>query len=110
MKIKKLIEKVTEALHGAKKGGRRPRPIVFDSITDLSQALIRAKDAHAEFERGLGAKDSNWPSWYAVYMAMEQGFPEESASKPASSSPVAPANFPVSRRWIDEILGRSRLL
>jgi len=66
MKIKELIEKVTEALHGALKRGRPPRSIVFDSITDLSQALRRARDAHSEFERSLGAKDYNWPLWYAL--------------------------------------------
>jgi hypothetical protein len=84
MKIKELIEKVTEALHGAIKVGRRPRSIVFDSITDLSQALLRAKDAHSEFDRGSGAKDYNWPLWYAAYMAMEQGLAEKSTSKLAS--------------------------
>jgi hypothetical protein len=46
------IEKVTEASHRGIKGRRLPRSIVFDSITDVSQALLRAKDAHAEFERG----------------------------------------------------------
>jgi len=66
MKMKELIEKVTEALHGALKRGRPPRSIVFDSITDLSQALRRARDAHSEFERSLGAKDYNWPLWYAL--------------------------------------------
>jgi len=72
MKIKELIENVAEALHGAIKGGPLPRPIVFYSITDLSEALLRAKDAHSEFERGLGAKDDNWPLWYAAYIAREQ--------------------------------------
>jgi len=72
VKMKELIENVAEALHGAIKGGRPPRPIVFDSMTDLSEALLRAKDAHSEFERGLGAKDDNWPLWYAAYMAREQ--------------------------------------
>ena len=71
MKIKELIEIVTESVHGAIKGGRVPRAIVFDSITDLSQALLRAKEAHSEFERGLGAKDYNWPLWYAAYIARE---------------------------------------
>ena len=78
MKIKELIEKFTEALQGAIKGGHLPRSMVFDSITDLSQALLRAKDAHSEFERGLGAKDYNWPMWYAAYIAMEQGLAEKS--------------------------------
>jgi len=86
MKIKELIEIVTESVHGAIKGGRVPRAIVFDSITDLSQALLRAKEAHSEFERGLGAKDYNWPLWYAAYIAREQGLAEKSASKLASSA------------------------
>jgi hypothetical protein len=93
MKIKELIGKVTEALHGAIKGGHLPRSIVFDSITDLSQALLRAKDAHSEFERSLGAKDYNWPLWYAAYIAMEQGLAEKSASKlPSSAIAVSPGS------------------
>ena len=79
MKIKELIEKVAEALHGAINRRRLPRPIAFDSVADLSQALVRAKDAHSEFERRLGAKDYNWPLWYAAYIAMEQGLEEKSA-------------------------------
>jgi hypothetical protein len=86
MKINELIEKLTEALRGAIKGGRLPRSIVFDSIADLSQALLRAKAAHSDFERGLGAKDDNWPLWYAAYIAMEQGLVETSASKLTSSA------------------------
>jgi len=86
MKIKELIEIVTESVHGAIKGGRVPRAIVFDSIADLSQALLRAKEAHSEFERGLGAKDCNWTLWYAAYIAREQGLEEKSASKLASSA------------------------
>lgn len=86
MKIKVLIEKATQALHGAIRGERRPRPIIFDSIKDLSDALIRAKEAHSEFERSSGAKDYNWPLWYAAYIAMEQGLAEKSASKLAGSA------------------------
>ena len=89
MKIKELIKKVTEALHRAIKGGRPPRLIVFDSITDLSQALLRAKDAHSEFERGLDAKDYNWPLWYAAYIAMEQGL----AKSPRPNSPAQQSKF-----------------
>jgi len=77
MKIQELIVKLTQALHGAIKGGRLPRPIVFDSATELSQALLRAKDAHSQYERCLGAKDDNWPLWYAAYLAMEQGLEEK---------------------------------
>lgn len=85
-RIKELIENVAEALRGAIKRGRLPRFIVFDSIKDLSEALIRAKEAHSEFERGSGIKDYNWPLWYAAFIAMEQGLAEKSASKLASSA------------------------
>jgi len=86
MKIKELIEEATKAVRAAVRGERRPRPIIFDSIKDLSNALIRAKEAHSEFERGSGAKDYNWPLWYAAYIAMEQGVAEKSVSKLASSA------------------------
>ena len=86
MKIKELIKQATEVLHSAIKGQRRPRAIVFDSIKDLSDALIRAKEAHSEFEHGSGAKDYNWPLWYAAYIAMEQKSAEKSASKLAGSA------------------------
>ena len=86
MKIKELIEEATKALRAAIRGEHRPRPIIFDSIKDLSNALIRAKEAHSEFERGSGVKDYNWPLWYAAYIAMEQGVAEKSASKLAGSA------------------------
>lgn len=93
MKIKELIGKVTEAWHGAMKGGRLPRSIVFDSTVDLSQALLRAKDAHSDFERALGATDYNWPLWYASYMAKEQGLAEKSLSTHAApASEVSPGS------------------
>lgn len=84
--MKEIIEKVSEVLHRAINGGSLPRSIAFGSIAELSQALLRAKDAHTEFERGLGAKDDNWPLWYAAYMAIEQGLTQKSASELASSA------------------------
>jgi hypothetical protein len=81
MKIKEPIEKAAQALRGAIVRERRLRPIIFDSIKDLSDALIRAKEAHSQFERGSGAEDYNWPLWYAAYIATEQGVAEKSTSK-----------------------------
>lgn len=49
------------------------RPIKFQSIAELADALNRAKEAHGQFERGLGHADTNWPLWYAGFLAMEQG-------------------------------------
>jgi hypothetical protein len=86
MKIKVMIEKAAQALHGVIRGERRLRPIVFDSIKDLSDALIRAKEAHSEFERASGAEDYNWPSWYAAYIATEQGVADKSTSTLASTA------------------------
>jgi len=85
MRIKELIETATKALRSGTKSECRHRSIVFDSITDLSDALHRAREAHSEFERGLGAPDYNWPLWYAAYIAIEQGLVEKSASKLAGS-------------------------
>jgi len=86
MKIKVLIEKAAQALHAVIRGERRLRPIVFDSIKDLSDALIRAKEAHSEFERASGAEDHNWPLWYAAYIATEQGVADKSTSTLASTA------------------------
>jgi hypothetical protein len=34
--------------------------------------MRRAEAAHGEHEKRLGARDENWPAWYAEYMAREQ--------------------------------------
>jgi catechol 2,3-dioxygenase-like lactoylglutathione lyase family enzyme len=45
----------------------------FASAPDLAGALRRAEAAHGEHERRLGgARDENWPDWYADYMVAEQ--------------------------------------
>ena len=44
-----------------------------------------------------GAKDHNWPLWYAAYIATEQGVADKSASKLASTAIEAspgPENAP----------------
>ena len=38
------------------------------SQEELSQLLREAERAHGEYERGLGAHDEDWPSWYAGWM------------------------------------------
>jgi hypothetical protein len=32
---------------------------------ELAEALREAEAAHAEYERGLGRRDEDWPVWYA---------------------------------------------
>ena len=44
----------------------------FASAGDLAGALRRAEAAHGEHEERIGAADSNWPDWYAVYMVRER--------------------------------------
>ncbi len=44
----------------------------FASANDLASAMRRASVAHGEHEKRIGAADSNWPDWYAEYMAAEQ--------------------------------------
>jgi hypothetical protein len=35
---------------------------------DLASLLREAEGAHAEFERELGSRDEDWPTWYAGYI------------------------------------------
>ncbi|HKR25581.1 MAG TPA: VOC family protein [Allosphingosinicella sp.] len=45
----------------------------YASVRDLAEAMRRAEAAHGEHERRMGgARDENWPAWYAEYMVAEQ--------------------------------------
>ena len=45
----------------------------YASVRDLADAMRRAEAAHGEHERRMGgARDENWPAWYAQYMVAEQ--------------------------------------
>ena len=44
----------------------------FTSSTELASALRRAAAAHGEHEKRTGQNDSDWPVWYAEYIAREQ--------------------------------------
>ncbi len=46
--------------------------MAFASSVDLTSALRRAAAAHDEHKRRTGKADTNWPEWYATYMAAEQ--------------------------------------
>ena len=35
---------------------------------ELARLLREAEQAHAEYERGLGHRDEDWPSWYAGWI------------------------------------------
>ncbi len=38
------------------------------SRDELAELLRDAQRAHGEYERELGERDEDWPSWYAQYM------------------------------------------
>jgi len=44
----------------------------FASASDLANAMRRAEAAHGEHEKRIGARDANWPDWYASYMVAEE--------------------------------------
>jgi catechol 2,3-dioxygenase-like lactoylglutathione lyase family enzyme len=62
-----LLQEVTKRLPGRVAGDT-----TFTSVQDLAQALTRAAEAHGQYEKRTGQADTNWPSWYAEYMAREQ--------------------------------------
>ena len=35
---------------------------------ELAELLRDAERAHGEYERELGARDKDWPAWYAGYI------------------------------------------
>ena len=44
----------------------------YASLNDLANAMRRAETAHGEYEKKLGQRHADWPSWYAAYMIAEQ--------------------------------------
>jgi catechol 2,3-dioxygenase-like lactoylglutathione lyase family enzyme len=71
-----LVQEVTKRLPGRMK----PDETGYASAADLESALRRAEAAHREHEKRNGrshlfhrsGQDTNWPAWYAGYMAAEQ--------------------------------------
>jgi catechol 2,3-dioxygenase-like lactoylglutathione lyase family enzyme len=66
---------VQEVTHRAP-GRIDPAATTFASANDLASAIRRASAAHDEHEKREGQhdgqRDSNWPDWYAAYIAAEQ--------------------------------------
>jgi catechol 2,3-dioxygenase-like lactoylglutathione lyase family enzyme len=63
-----LLQEVTARLPG-----RADADVTtFTSSTELAGALRRAEAAHGEYEKRIGKRDADWPSWYAEYMIREQ--------------------------------------
>ena len=63
-----LFQEVTTRLPGR----IDPAATTFASASDLASALRRAAAAHGEHEKRTGARDENWPDWYAEYLVREQ--------------------------------------
>jgi hypothetical protein len=38
------------------------------TTADLADLLREAERAHGEYEKTLGQRDEDWPSWYADYI------------------------------------------
>lgn len=38
------------------------------TVEELADLLRQAENAHADYERSLGHKDDDWPTWYAKYV------------------------------------------
>jgi catechol 2,3-dioxygenase-like lactoylglutathione lyase family enzyme len=71
-----LVQEVTTRAPGRTNAGETS----YVSSADLEAALRRAEAAHREHEKHNGGshlfhrsdRDTNWPAWYASYMAAEQ--------------------------------------
>jgi catechol 2,3-dioxygenase-like lactoylglutathione lyase family enzyme len=63
-----LVQEITARLPGR----IDPSRTAYASVADLVSALRRAEAAHTEHEARIGARDEEWPTWYATYMAAEQ--------------------------------------
>jgi hypothetical protein len=44
--------------------------VTRDDLTkeQLTALLRQAEQAHAEYEKGLGERDDDWPAWYAEFI------------------------------------------
>jgi len=63
-----IVQEVTRRLPGR----IDPAMTTFTSANDLASAMRRAAAAHDEHEKRNGQHDTNWPDWYAAYMAAER--------------------------------------
>lgn len=43
---------------------------------ELARLLQEAERAHGEYEKELGERDADWPSWYADYIIRKLGGPQ----------------------------------
>jgi predicted enzyme related to lactoylglutathione lyase len=63
-----ILQEVTTRLPGRIDSG----VTTYASVADLSSAMQRAARAHGEHEKRIGARDEQWPDWYARYMVADQ--------------------------------------
>jgi catechol 2,3-dioxygenase-like lactoylglutathione lyase family enzyme len=63
-----IVQEVTVRLPGR----TDPAATTFGSANDLAGAIRRAAAAHGDHEKRSGQRDTNWPDWYAAYIAAEQ--------------------------------------
>jgi len=63
-----IVQEVTRRLPGR----IDPAMTTFTTANDLASAMRRAAAAHDEHEKRNGQHDTNWPDWYAAYIAAER--------------------------------------
>lgn len=73
--------------HAARRSPPLPQAAAFASAQDLAEALRRAAAAHELHEARLGARDPDWPVWYAAFLVAEQ---DEPARIPPRDDPRSP--------------------
>jgi hypothetical protein len=47
------------------------------TVEELARLLTEAEHAHGEYERELGRRDEDWPTWYARYILEQLARPRE---------------------------------
>ena len=63
-----LLQEVTVRLPGRVDA----HETTFTSSTEFASALRRAEAAHGQYEKRIGQRHADWPTWYAEYMVAEQ--------------------------------------
>ena len=60
------------------------RTVAGLTVEDLAALLREAEEAHGAYERQLGHRDEDWPTWYARYLLAR-------LQRPDAGGPARPA-------------------
>ena len=74
--------------------GRRHTVEIDVSREQLADLLRETERAHGEYERELGSRDEDWPSWYADYIRLRfKAFDDPLRSRTKQPSARKPEGF-----------------